>query len=71
MYPEAARQVRCDAQYELPGVLLTTNLGILNLLPLPALDELTCFSYNEAIRKKRVPPEKEWYILRDSHCLWY
>ena len=42
------------------GVLLTTNLGILNLLPLPALDGgRLVFLIIEAIRKKRVPPEKE------------
>ena len=45
------------------GVLLTTNLGILNLLPLPALDGgRLVFLIIEAIRKKRVPPEKEGMV---------
>lgn len=42
------------------AVLLTANLGVLNLLPLPALDGgRLVFLLIEAVRKKRVSPEKE------------
>ena len=45
------------------GTLLTANLGILNLLPLPALDGgRLVFLIIEAVRKKRVPPEKEGMV---------
>ncbi len=45
------------------GTLLTANLGVLNLLPLPALDGgRLVFLIIEAIRKKRVPPEKEGMV---------
>ena len=44
-------------------VLLTVNLGILNLLPLPALDGgRIIFVLIEAVRRKPVPPEKEGII---------
>ena len=45
------------------GTLLTANLGIINLLPLPALDGgRLVFLIIEAVRKKRVPPEKEGMV---------
>ena len=45
------------------GVLLTANLGVLNLLPLPALDGgRLVFLIIEAVRGKRVPPEKEGMV---------
>ena len=45
------------------GTLLTVNLGILNILPLPALDGgRLVFLIIEAVRKKRVPPEKEGMV---------
>lgn len=45
------------------AVLLTTNLGVLNLLPLPALDGgRLVFLIIEAVRHKRVPPEKEGMV---------
>lgn len=44
-------------------VLLSTNLGILNLLPIPALDGgRLLFLLIEAVTKKRIPPEKEGLI---------
>lgn len=45
------------------GVLLTANLGVMNLLPLPALDGgRLVFLIIEAVRGKRVPPEKEGIV---------
>lgn len=45
------------------GVLLTANLGVLNLLPIPALDGgRLVFLIIEAIRRKRIPPEKEGMV---------
>ena len=45
------------------GTLLTVNLGVLNLLPLPALDGgRLVFLIIEAVRRKRVPPEKEGMV---------
>lgn len=45
------------------AVLLTTNLGILNLIPFPALDGgRLVFLIIEAVRRKRVPPEKEGMV---------
>lgn len=42
------------------GILLSTNLGVMNLLPLPALDGgRLVFLIIEAIRRKPVPKEKE------------
>lgn len=42
------------------GILLSANLGVMNLLPLPALDGgRLVFLAIEAITRKRVPPEKE------------
>lgn len=45
------------------GILLSANLGVMNLLPLPALDGgRLVFLIIEAIRKKRIPPEKEGWV---------
>lgn len=45
------------------GILLSANLGVMNLLPLPALDGgRLVFLIIEAIRGKRVPPEKEGMV---------
>ena len=45
------------------AVLLSANLGVMNLLPLPALDGgRLVFLVIEAVRGKRVPPEKEGYV---------
>ena len=44
-------------------ILLSVNLGIMNLLPLPALDGgRLLFMIIEVIRGKRVPPEKEGIV---------
>lgn len=44
-------------------ILITANLGIMNLLPIPALDGgRLVFLILEAIRKKRIPPEKEGMV---------
>ena len=45
------------------GVLLSANLGVFNLLPIPALDGgRLVFLFVEAIIGKRVPPEKEGIV---------
>ena len=45
------------------GILLSANLGVMNLLPLPALDGgRLVFLIVEAIRGKRVPPDKEGIV---------
>lgn len=45
------------------GVLLSANLGVMNLLPLPALDGgRLVFLIIEAIRRKKIDPEKEGYV---------
>lgn len=45
------------------AVLLSANLGVLNLLPLPALDGgRIVFVLLEAVRGKPVPPEKEGFV---------
>ncbi len=45
------------------GILLSANLGVMNLLPLPALDGgRLVFLIIEAIRGKRVAPEKEGMV---------
>lgn len=42
------------------GILLSANLGVMNLLPIPALDGgRLVFLLVEAITKKRIPQEKE------------
>ena len=45
------------------AVLLSANLGVMNLLPIPALDGgRLLFLVIELVRGKRVPPEKEGYV---------
>ena len=45
------------------AIMLSANLGVMNLLPLPALDGgRLVFLVVEAVRRKRVPPEKEGYV---------
>lgn len=45
------------------SILLSANLGVMNLLPLPALDGgRLVFLFIEMIRGRRVPPEKEGYV---------
>ena len=45
------------------GILLSANLGVMNLLPLPALDGgRLVFLIIEAIRGKRVNPDKEGMV---------
>ena len=44
-------------------VLLSANLGVMNLLPLPALDGgRLIFLFFEAVSGRRVPPEKEGFV---------
>ena len=44
-------------------MLLSANLAVMNLLPLPALDGgRLVFLIIEAIRRKPIPPEKEGYV---------
>ena len=45
------------------AILISANLGVMNLLPLPALDGgRLVFLAVEAVRRKRIPPEKEGYV---------
>lgn len=45
------------------SILLSANLGVMNLLPIPALDGgRLVFLFVEAIRGKRIPPEKEGVV---------
>lgn len=45
------------------SILLTANLGVMNLLPIPALDGgRLVFLFIEAIRRKRIDPEKEGMV---------
>lgn len=45
------------------AILLSANLGVMNLLPLPALDGgRLVFLIVEAIRRKRIPVEKEGFV---------
>lgn len=45
------------------SILLSANLGVMNLLPLPALDGgRLVFLLVEAVRKKKVDPEKEGMV---------
>lgn len=45
------------------AILLSANLGVMNLLPIPALDGgRLVFLFAEAVRRKRVSPEKEGYV---------
>ncbi len=45
------------------AILLSANLGVMNLLPIPALDGgRLVFLFVEAVRRKKIPPEKEGYV---------
>ena len=45
------------------GTFLSANLGVVNLLPIPALDGgRLIFLIVEAIRRRRIPPEKEGMV---------
>ena len=45
------------------AILLSANLGVMNLLPIPALDGgRLVFLVIEAIRRKRINPEKEGMV---------
>lgn len=45
------------------AILLTANLGVMNLLPLPALDGgRLVFLFIELITRRRVPPDKEGFV---------
>ncbi len=45
------------------SIFLSANLGIMNLLPIPALDGgRLVFLIIEAIRRKKIPPEKEGMV---------
>lgn len=45
------------------AIMLSANLGVMNLLPFPALDGgRLVFLFLEAVRRKRVSPEKEGYV---------
>ena len=45
------------------AILISANLGVMNLLPLPALDGgRLVFLLIEAIRRKKIPPEKEGLV---------
>ena len=45
------------------GIMLSANLGVMNLLPIPALDGgRLVFLVLEALRGKPIPPEKEGWV---------
>lgn len=45
------------------SIILSANLGVMNLLPIPALDGgRLVFLFVEALRRKKVDPEKEGYV---------
>jgi len=45
------------------ALFLSVNLGVMNLLPIPALDGgRLIFLLIEVVRGKPVPPEKEGYV---------
>ena len=58
-------QIASDSLYAVVSLIffLSLNIGLMNLLPLPALDggRLVCLIV-EAIRRKPVPPEKEGMV---------
>lgn len=44
-------------------ILLSVNLGVMNLLPIPALDGgRLLFLIIEGVRRKKIPPEKEAFV---------
>ena len=53
-------------------IMITVNLGIINLLPLPALDGgRLVFLFVEVIRGKPVPPEKEGFVHMAGLILFF
>lgn len=51
-------------------ILISANLGVMNLLPIPALDGgRLFFLIIEAIRRKKIPAEKEGYVHFIGFCL--
>ena len=45
------------------AILLSANLGVMNLLPIPALDGgRLLFLIIEAVRRKRIDPDKEGMV---------
>lgn len=45
------------------SIMLSANLGVMNLLPIPALDGgRLVFLIVEAVRRKKIPPEKEGMV---------
>lgn len=53
-------------------VILSINLGVMNLLPLPALDGgRLVFLFVEVIRGKPVPPEKEGFVHMAGLILFF
>ena len=54
------------------GILLSANLGVMNLLPFPALDGgRLLFLFIEVIRRKRIKPEREGMVhLIGMLCLF-
>ncbi|MDE7062271.1 MAG: RIP metalloprotease RseP, partial [Lachnospiraceae bacterium] len=45
------------------SIMLSANLGVMNLLPIPALDGgRLVFLLVEAVRRKKIPPEKEGMV---------
>lgn len=53
-------------------VVLSINIGIMNLLPLPALDGgRLVFLFLEALRGKPVPPEKEGFVHMAGLILFF
>ena len=60
MFRSAGRSV---CKYANIAILLSANLGVMNLLPLPALDGgRLVFLILELIRGKRINPEKEGMV---------
>ena len=61
---QTARETNFDPSYLLDlAMLISVNLGIMNLLPLPALDGgRLVFLFIEAVRRKPVPAEAEGMV---------
>ena len=52
------------------GILLSANLGVMNLLPVPALDGgRLLFQIIEVIRRKPIDPEKEGIVTMIGFAL--
>ena len=65
VYEETIKESVWDMIGSMAGIaaLLSANLGVMNLLPIPALDGgRFIFLLIEAIRRKPLPPEKEGMI---------